>query len=212
MASKIISIREIPLIAQLYGKGALKAAASVEKPPSSAANFTVGIIRADITKIHVDAIVNAANSALRGGGGVDGAIHRAAGPQLMAECRTIGGCPTGRSVITKGYNLPASHVIHTVGPIYGGAGRDEALLRGCYRESLELAAKNNLRSIAFSGISTGVYGYPSRDAARVACDTVRTYLDENKSSLWRIIFVTFDQKDIDAYNEMIPYVPNLQSL
>lgn len=207
MASKMVSLREIPVITQLYASGALKAATTAAKPPSAAINAKVGILQADITKMQVDAVVNAANTALRGGGGVDGAIHRAAGPELLAECRQVGGCPVGESRITQGYKLPASHIIHTVGPVYRQKSRDEPLLRSCYKESLDLAAKHGLKSIAFSGISTGVYGYPSRDAARVACEAVRTFLEQNEnSSLGKVVFVTFDPKDIDAYDELIPYV------
>ena len=206
MASSTVPSHQIPTVTQLYRSAALKPAASGEAqfPPSASANHRVGLTRGDITKLKVDAIVNAANTSLLGGGGVDGAIHRAAGKDLVAECRTLGGCPTGQAKITQGYNLPARHVIHTVGPVYEGADKSEPLLRGCYKNSLELAAKSSVRSIAFSAISTGVYGYPSKDAARVALETTRKYLDENSGPIEKVIFITFEQKDVDSYNELLP--------
>ncbi|MFV0302113.1 MAG: O-acetyl-ADP-ribose deacetylase [Paracoccus sp. (in: a-proteobacteria)] len=136
----------------------------------------IRVWQGDITRLDVDAIVNAANSSLLGGGGVDGAIHHAAGPELLAECRTLGGCPTGEARITRGYNLPARHVIHTVGPVWkgGGAGEDE-LLASAYRSSLALARENGLTTIAFPAISTGIYGFPAERAARIAVDTIRRH-------------------------------------
>src|SRR5262249_7364101 len=160
------------------------------------------IVQGDITKLDVDAIVNAANSSLLGGGGVDGAIHRAAGPKLVEECRTLGGCPTGEARITKGYNLSAKYVIHTVGPVYGRErGREKDLLGGCYRHSLQLAEKHQLKSIAFPSISTGAFGYPITEAARIALETVKSELERKPGSLERVIFVTFATADRQVYED-----------
>ena len=162
----------------------------------------IEIAQGDITRLEVDAIVNAANTSLLGGGGVDGAIHRAAGPGLVEECRTLGGCPTGEARITGGYNLAARHVIHTVGPVYSGKPRDKTLLAGCYRNSLQLAADNNLTSIAFPAISCGVYGYPIEQACKTAVDTTGIFLETN-SSIARVIFMLFSSGNLKVYEEYI---------
>lgn len=162
----------------------------------------ITIKQGDITKEAVDAIVNAANKPLLGGGGVDGAIHRAAGPELLEECRPLGGCQTGEAKITKGYRLPAKHVIHTVGPVYGRSGGNDAeLLGNCYTNSLLLASKHGLKTIAFPAISTGVYGYPKEDAAQVVYDAVNNFISKD-DSLDEISFVLFSGDDLKLYEKV----------
>jgi O-acetyl-ADP-ribose deacetylase (regulator of RNase III) len=171
------------------------------------------LILGDITRQDTDAIVNAANSGLLGGGGVDGAIHRAGGPQILEECKAIrtkqGGCRTGEAVITTGGNLQARHVIHTVGPVWHGGGQDEdGLLASAYRNSLRLALEHNVRTIAFPGISTGVYGFPVDRAARIALSTVRRFVAEN-SGIDEVRFIAFSRSDFDTYASLFRSLPAL---
>jgi O-acetyl-ADP-ribose deacetylase (regulator of RNase III) len=163
----------------------------------------IEIIVGDITQQKVDAIVNAANTTLLGGGGVDGAIHRAAGPRLLEECRTLNGCKTGEAKITKAYNLSAKFVIHTVGPIWnGGQHNEDELLRNCYKNSLELASDNQIRSIAFPAISTGVYRFPLERATNIAINEVKSFL-ERSDFIAKVIFCCFDEKTYQAYKKIL---------
>lgn len=165
---------------------------------------TLEIRETDITRLGVDAIVNAANESLLGGGGVDGAIHRAAGPELLVECRALGGCPTGEARITEGYRLPAKYVIHTVGPVWAGGGRGEDdLLESCYRNALALARGNGVRSIAFPAISTGVYRFPPDRAARIAVTAVRDELARAPGAIETVVFCTFGREATESYRKAL---------
>ena len=160
----------------------------------------IELLKGDITKMKADAIVNAANTTLLGGGGVDGAIHRAAGSKLLEECEALGGCETGEAKITKGYDLPARYVIHTVGPVWhGGTGKEDELLASCYRNSLELAKKHSLKTIAFPSISTGAYRFPIERAAKIALKTVDAFLQTNPDILDKVTFVLFSDEDLKIY-------------
>ena len=163
----------------------------------------IKLIKGDITKLETDAIVNAANRSLLGGGGVDGAIHRAAGPELLEECKTLNGCETGHAKITAGYKLPAKHVIHTVGPVWhGGNNNEDELLDSCYNESLKLAEENNCKSVAFPNISTGVYGFPKARAAKIAVETVKNFIEKNTLPD-QVIFCCFDDENYRLYQDLL---------
>jgi O-acetyl-ADP-ribose deacetylase len=163
----------------------------------------IELIQADITTLDVDAIVNAANSSLLGGGGVDGAIHRAAGRKLLEECRNLGGCPTGEARITKGYELKARYIVHTVGPVWkGGNAGEPGKLASCYHESLMLAESNKCSGIAFPNISTGIYGYPKKEAALIAINSVKTYLDTH-DFIQKVIFCCFDSENYACYSQIL---------
>lgn len=208
--SSVKALSDIPTLTLLYKLQRLAPSRSPVAKGSRSHNDKISLIRTDITKLKVDAIVNAANESLLGGGGVDGAIHRAAGDGLYDECKTLDGCDTGDAKITGAYHLPCKKVIHTVGPVYYSTkrqGKHTQLLQSCYRKSLELAVTNGCKSIAFSALSTGVYGYPSDEAAETAIAEVRKWLDEDEKKaekLDRIVFCSFMEKDEKAYEETIP--------
>ncbi|KAL4897352.1 hypothetical protein BDV59DRAFT_170360 [Aspergillus ambiguus] len=219
MPSTFISITELPTITQLYKLNRLYPVSSPSLPPSKRLNDMISLVRHDITKLlDVDCIVNAANSSLLGGGGVDGAIHRAAGRMLQKECAELDGCETGDAKTTSAYNLPCRWVIHTVGPVYSSACRrseslPEKLLRSCYRRCLEQAVSKKARSVAFPAISTGVYGYPKDSAAFIALDETRSFLESAEGCdggsigmLERVVFCNFEEEDEFAYEEAIPYI------
>lgn len=165
-------------------------------------NPVISIEMGDITKSDCEAIVNAANKSLLGGGGVDGAIHAAAGKKLLEECRTLGGCQTGQAKLTKGYDLKAKYVIHTVGPVYTGKASDEVMLRSCYLSSLDLAKENNIHTIAFPAISTGVYGYPVEKAVPIAAKAVLEWIEKNRDYDMRVTFVCFNEKIYDLFKKI----------
>jgi len=169
----------------------------------------IELIKADITKIEAEAIVNAANKTLLGGGGVDGAIHRAAGPELLVECALLKGCQTGQSKITKGYNLPAKYVIHTVGPVWhGGNHREDDLLASCYVSALKLAKEYRIKTIAFSSISTGAYGFPKARAVTIVFNAVTGYIRENQNAFEKIVFVLFSDSDLSLYQNTFREIIN----
>jgi len=200
----------MPSLKTLYAESQLQPSTHLKANATSRYNDKISLIRTDITKLSVDCIVNAANNSLLGGGGVDGAIHRAAGPQLLDECEQLDGCDTGDAKITDAYQLPCKKVVHAVGPVYRYARREgmaESLLGGCYTKALDLAARNGCRSIAFSALSTGVYGYPSEEAAEVAIGAVKAWLEANKKrarGMDKIVFCSFMEKDQRAYEKSIP--------
>ena len=203
----IIEASEIPTITLLYEYGRLKWNPVEGLPLIARAEYNdrVAHIRADITKLRVDAIINAAKPSLRGGGGVDGVIHLAAGPGLLTECLTLQGCITGEAKITEGYNLPADKVIHTVGPVYSASGESAELLRRCYLNSLHLAVENGCKTVALPAVSTGIYGYPSDEAARVAIEAVRDFIISPAGKrVDLVVFCTFTELDVLAYEKMIP--------
>lgn len=207
----LVPVSEIPTVSLLYHLKKLTPTKAnkddVAPKASQSFNDRIGLIRGDITKLEVGAIVNAANNSLLGGGGVDGAIHRAAGRGLIKECRKLDGCDTGDAKITDAYELPCKKVVHAVGPVYDEQAADECEvdLASCYTKSLQLAAENDCKSIAFSALSTGVYGYPSRAAAPVAIKAVKEFLEgQDGDKLELVAFTTFTQKDVDAYNYWLP--------
>ncbi|KAJ5930117.1 ADP-ribose glycohydrolase MACROD2 [Penicillium verhagenii] len=214
MEDEILTLAEIPTLSQLYREGELsKPTPPSPSKPVQSLNDMVSWLQGDITKLKVDGIVNAANRDLGGGSGVNGVIQRVAGPQLLQDCQKLGGCETGDAKCTLAYNLPCERVIHTVGPIYGqeyrkDPARPEELLRSCYRRCLELAVDRGIKSIAFSCISTGIYGYPNEEAAIAAADEVRKFLEtsEDAHKIDRVIFCLFQDVDVGIYDQILPHV------
>ncbi|KAK9237890.1 A1pp-domain-containing protein [Lipomyces kononenkoae] len=210
-ASRELNVSEIPTVLEEYARHSLHRDPGVVHPPSAMLNRKLSVLREDITKVSADAIVNAANNRLAGGAGVNGAIQAAAGAQLLQECLTLNGCETGDAKITKGYMLPARHVIHTVGPIYYQHDRQVAnrLLESCYLRSLQVAVENDVKTIAFPSISTGIFGFPIMEASPVALNTVRQFLQSAEgSTIERVIFVLFGKEDEQVYRMTIPkYFP-----
>ncbi|PFH52910.1 hypothetical protein AMATHDRAFT_138601 [Amanita thiersii Skay4041] len=207
-----VQLIQIPTLTHLYKKSILRAVNSINYIYNASFLDKISLYQGDITRLEVDAIVNAANKSLLGGGGVDGAIHRAAGFGLLSECKfRLNGCTTGHAKITRGYDLPARHVIHAVGPVYNAfEGQNCAeQLASCYEKSLQIASSNDLRHIAFPAISTGVYGYPIEEASRIALNEVREFCETTAGEkLERIIFVVFSDSDHDVYKTLIPeYFP-----
>ncbi|XP_072840035.2 ADP-ribose glycohydrolase MACROD1 [Pogona vitticeps] len=201
-----IKLKQIPTWKEMAKSARVKQPEETVYPKDNHLNEKISLFRGDITKLEVDAIVNAANSSLLGGGGVDGSIHRAAGPLLKEECRTLNGCETGKAKITCGYRLPAKFVIHTVGPMAQGepSAAQETELGNCYKHSLKLALENKLRTVAFPCISTGVFGYPNDAAAEIVLNTLRKWLEDNKEKVDRIIICVFLEKDDEIYKEKLP--------
>ncbi|KAF8737597.1 hypothetical protein AX14_012596 [Amanita brunnescens Koide BX004] len=210
-STRLVAVDQIPTLAHLYKNAVLRATTSIKYKGNPSLLDKISLHIGDITRLQVDTIVNAANKSLLGGGGVDGAIHKAAGPGLLSECRRLNGCATGQAKITRGYDLPASHVIHTVGPVYNTTKKDECaeLLASCYRSSLQLASEHEQRHIAFPAISTGVYGYPIVDATRIALSEARKFSEsEAGAKLDKIIFVVWGENDNEVYKALIPeYFP-----
>lgn len=216
--ARVVPVAALPTLTELYAAGDLTVPNSVSNreaklkppnPPSQSLNDRIVFWRGDITSLKIDAIVNAANRSLMGGGGVDGAIHRAAGYELLEECRTLGGCPTGEAKITDGYNLPARKIIHTVGPVFDEFDDQHSshLLNNCYHNSLGVAVENGCRTIAFCAISTGIYAFPSEAAACVATTAVRSFLTKPEGdAIDRVVFVTYEAKDVTAYRRALAYV------
>ncbi|KIW14665.1 hypothetical protein PV08_07449 [Exophiala spinifera] len=215
-SSKLLPLKSIPTLSDLYRAELLAPSAEEDlASPNQEYNDKISLIQHDITLLEVDAIVNAANRRLLGGGGVDGAIHRAAGPGLLKECATLDGCATGSAKITDAYNLPCKKVIHAVGPIFDSITKSEPLLRSCYRTAFRLAAQNDCKSIAFPAISCGVYGFPSKPAALAAIRETLAFLKTPAASgIERIIFCNFMDRDVDAYADLLPLIfpPTLEDL